>query len=205
MIQAALKEVMDKNLRLALIDEVYAKRQPGQTLYGLKDEYEIYCDTVYGDEHGATAFEELGIEPEHVEQVESFVLSLPVSENDLRSIESLTLDGDREVYACAYPYWWEMGDHFRIRSLDGIECCTNLKKLHLGQGLISDASLQPLTRLSLLGDIALDVLGNFKDIRSLLTLPVLQTTWITNVPSDDASSDWHEVLSALKEKGVVFR
>ncbi len=184
--------IPDKNLRLALIDEVYgARRGDADTLYGRPDAPSL--DDI----------PDFDSDPRHHPHVEAYALGLPLTEDDLRAIEDLTLDGDREIYGAAFPDWWDQGDHFVVRSLDGIEACAHLRRLSLGQGIVVGASLAPLTRLPALTYVALCHTGRYPDVERLLELPALEHAWISNVPASAAR--WHAVLAELRARGVSLR
>ncbi len=112
------------------------------------------------------------------------MLGLAVTTTDLAGVTDLTLDGDRVIYGAIWNYWWDLGDHFVIRDLSGLEACPNLGKLHLGQGLVDGASLGPLLRLPALRDLALCHTGAFRDLEVLGQLK-LERIWATNVPVSD--------------------
>lgn len=186
-----------KNLRIALIDEVYSNWSEADILYGMADEYEIFRQ-----EHGGPSIESLREydDPELVPQLEKFILNLSVSKSDLLSLESIELDGDRDAYHYIFPYWWDLGNHFEITNLKGLELCRNLGEIRLGQGIVQDASLAPLVNLSKLTYISLCYTGNYRDISSLMKMN-LQKCWISNIPVSP-DNDWIETIKVLKAKGV---
>ncbi len=188
--------IPSKNLRIALIDEVYKIRSGGEELYGLEEEYEEFRE-----KHGGPPVDELGEEAEYQPQVEQFILQLPVTEQDLLSLENLTFDGDREAYAIVFPYWWDLGDQFIIDNLEGIDNCANLTKLNLG--LVENASLSPLTNLKNLNEISLSYEGGFRDVNTLCKLD-LKKVGIGSIPTS-LNSEWKETLKTLRDRGVEFK
>ena len=195
-----LDATADKNLRLALVDEVYCNKHGYDWLAEVPELRDRYETTRHAETE--PAWSDLGVEPTHAPTLEVLVLGLAVTAADLAGVTDLTLDGDRVIYGAIWNYWWDLGDHFVIRDLSGLEACPKLGKLHLGQGLVDGASLGPLLRLPALRDLALCHTGAFRDLEVLGQLK-LERIWATNVPAGDRR--WADELERLREAGTTFR
>src|SRR5688572_27103502 len=96
-------EVADRNLQFALLDEVCTERVGDYYwLSSLQQEYAAYQSSAGGpdwdDLHKRLGYDVL---PE----LERFLLTLPLTADDLAKVTYLLLDGDREIYTL-YPGWW---------------------------------------------------------------------------------------------------
>jgi hypothetical protein len=183
---------MDRNLRLALIDEVYSRRHGDHYWLGtLRQAYEA--------KRPALSWESFEAQDEPAPELEELVLGLPLASDELASIEQLTLDGDRDVYT-TFPSWWDFGDHFTIHDLAGIEACTRLAGLSLGQGLVEGASLAPLRRLPALATLSLCTTCDHRDLDALLDIPALKRVEIYNL---HAHEPWHGLVAKLRARGIV--
>ena len=184
---------MDPNLRLALIDELHTARHG----------YDWMTDVlraVYEASDPTTPWETFEDQIEPVPELEAFIRALPLDLADLATIEELELDGDREVYM-TFPCWWDSGDHFVIRDLTGLQACTGLRRLSLGQGLIEDCALAPLAALEQLEQLSLCTSGRYLDPAALLECPALRRVEVFNIAT--GPDDWVPVLEQLRARGVV--
>lgn len=184
----------DANLRLALIDEVYAAKGDDEDwleLAPLKAVYEKHRRAM-----GGPPWDER-LEGETLNSaLQAAVLELPIRASELDTLDSLTLDGDREVYAI-WPQWWKFGRHFVIRDLRGIEICRNLESLTLGQGMVEGVSLEPLRRLPKLRKLSLCGTGQYRDVEVLGELE-LDELDASTVPKDDKA--WQTALRKVRAR-----
>lgn len=193
-------ELADPNLRLALLDEVYTARVGDYYwLSSLRDEYVAYQVAAGGPEWDEL-HQRLGVDP--VPELERFLLTLPLTADDLANVADLRLDGDREIYTL-YPGWWHFGDHFTIASLDGIGHCAALTDLDLGQGMAERCSLTPLAELPGLDRLSLCALGRHRDLDVLSSLPALTELTVFNVATAEEREAWGDVIGRLRARGVT--
>jgi hypothetical protein len=189
----------DDALRLALLDEVFSHTDRDF------DEFEAaYRRRAKGKR--APSWDSIAeqSEPRHNKLLEQLLLEQPISAKDLGAIDSLTLDGDRDVYAYVFPFWWDCGDAFTIRDLRDLARCTALTKVSLGQGLVEGCSLAPLEDLPVLRELSMCTSGDYKDIESLVDLPSLQQIEVVNL-ANDKSGLWKPTIEKLVAKGVRFK
>lgn len=192
----------DRNLRLALLDEVQLERT-GQ-YYWLESVEEDY--TAYQVSAGGPEWEEiarrLSTGREELPELEKFLLTLPLTADDLAATQELTLDGDRAVYQLV-PEWWNQGGHFKITDLTGIDNCAALERLDLGQGMFTACSLAPLAGLPRLNRLTMCAADLHRDLNVLPMLPALTSLEVANVAHAQGQRDeWHAVLDALRARGV---
>lgn len=186
----------DPKLQLAMIDEVYRRREGYDWVAGYRGRYEATGP--------ARSWEDLEAgEPVHAPELEAVLAALPIDDDDLLGVDRLTLDGDRDLYAWVFPDWWDAGDHFTIRDLSGIERCARLEYLLLGQGLVAGASLAPLTHLPCLAELHLCALGGHRELDALVGIPALRTLDVVNVATSDDRAAWEDVIARLRARGVV--
>lgn len=190
-------EIPDRNLRLALIDEVERRRADNYWWVGpvLGAAYEQRSGTAWDVVSKRTNDEPMPL-------IETLVLERPLDDEGLRTITSLTLDGDRDVYAWGYPYWWDLAPaHYEIHDLRGIEGCADVMYLSLGQGLVEGCSLAPLRALPALEHLALCTTGSYTDLDALLELPALKRLEVFNLRLTKESA-WSRITDALCARGV---
>jgi len=186
----------DPKLQLAMIDEVHRRRGAYSWVVGERASYQATGP-------GTTWTELEDNQCDHAPELEAFLARLPIAQADLDGIEHLTLDGDRDLYGWVYPSWWDFGDHFAIHDLDGIEACTRLKYLLLGQGLVEGASLKPVSRLPRLVELHLCARCHLRDISSLLDLTSLRTLDVVNVATSEERDTWEPLITELLALGVT--
>ncbi|MDI2129090.1 DUF6892 domain-containing protein [Yinghuangia seranimata] len=201
MTNAERVELPDRNLQLALLDEVWRERVDDYYwLSSLREEY-----TAHQVSAGGPAWddleERLGIDD--LPELEAFVLTLPLTADDLARVDDLCLDGDREVYTLS-PDWWEFGRHFAITSLDGIGRCTGLVELDLNV-LVDPCSLAPLAELGALRNLRVDAVTAYADLDVLAALPSLAELSVVNMATAEGSEDWRRVMGALRARGISVR
>lgn len=188
--------IVDKNLRLALLDEV-------QDDYDWVEQHEAGYRTVqvgHEGEEGWSTWEtlEAGDDYEAHTGLEEYLLSLPLSGTALAEIEDLTLDGDRSIYGWIFPDWWNFGDYFVIRSFEGIACCSALQALRFGAGLDEGCSLRPLAELQELRSIAVSASDDYREIEALLELPKLTKLEVINLGSCTTTrGTWQRVIDVV--------
>ncbi len=186
--------IPDRNLKLALTDAV---RKRGATadrwwLADLQADYEAL-----DAEPGWEALDEY-IDP--LPALEELIAGLTVTPAELATLRRITLDGDRDVYAC-FPDWWEIEPgHYTIHDLSGIEQCVSLEYLSLGQGLVEGCSLAPLRGLANLTELSLCALCNHRDISVVLELPLTRAS-IVNAGNHP---EWKQVVGELRGRGVAL-
>lgn len=178
-----------------MLDEVHRRRGAYAWVAGMRAAYEATAPAM-----SWAALEEN--ECEHAAELEAFLAGLPLRTADLETIEHLTLDGDRDLYGWVYPSWWDFGDHFAIHDLTGIEACSKLRYLLLGQGLVEGASLAPVARLPRLTELHLCARCHLGDISSLLDAASLRTLDVVNVATSDEQDTWRSVIDELRVLGV---
>lgn len=179
-----------------MIDEVYRRRTQYAWVAAQRAAYEATSP--------ATPWTQLEEnQREHAPELEAFLGRLPVSRGELDTIDHLTLDGDRDLYAWVYPRWWELGDHFVIRDLTGLDQCMRLRYLLLGQGVVQGASLKPVARIPRLHELHLCALCCLRDLPALLDSPSLRKLDIVNVETSDDRDAWVAVIAELRELGVA--
>jgi hypothetical protein len=186
--------IPDRNLRLALIDSVRSRRASRERwwLAELQADYEAL--------DAEPPWDALDEYMDPLPALEDLIADLPLAPADLAEIRQLTFDGDRDVYAC-YPDWWHIEPgHYTIHDLRGIEQCTGLEYLHLGQGLVEGASLRPLVGLPNLTELWLCGLCDHRDIASVLELPITRLS-IANYRTD---AEWVRVVEQLRARGVAI-
>lgn len=188
--------IVDKNLRLALLDEI-------QDDYDWVEEHEAgyrAAQAQHAGEEGWPTWEtlEAGDDYEAHTGLEEYLLALPLPEASLAEIEGLTLDGDRSVYGWIFPDWWNFGDHFVIRSFEGIACCSGLQTLRLGAGLDEGCSLRPLAALQQLRRIAISASDDYREIEALLDVPQLTELEVINLGTCTSTrGTWKQVIDAV--------
>lgn len=180
----------DKNLQLALLDEV---QENYDWLEGMCEAYEE-ARLTQPDWQSWEIFE--NDDPEFKPSLESFLLNQPLLKDKLLKIEALTLDNDRSIYQWIYPYWWEFGDHFVISNLDGIENCPSINYLNLG--IVSGCSLEPLKALTQLSELWINALNKHTDIEILLDLPSLKRLEVGNWETSNDRKIWERIIDAVK-------
>ncbi len=181
--------VIDPNLRLALIDETHRHRDGSSWISTLRERFPQLPWSAL--EHN---------DCDHVPELERLLGELELSPDALARITSLTLDGDRDLYSWVYPNWWDVGDHFTIHDLAGIEQCVAVDYLLLGQGLVAGASLAPLAKLPALRELHLCALCDYRDLEALLEIPRLAKLDVVNVGSNAA---WRALIAQLSARGVA--
>lgn len=186
----------DPKLQLAMIDEVQRRRGEYAWVAGLREAYEATSPATSWDQFETNHFE-------HAPELEAFLARLPVTLADLEAIDHLTLDGDRDLYGWVYPSWWEFGDHFVIRDLSGLEQCTRLRYLLLGQGVVEGASLTPVARIPRLVELHVCALCHLRDVPALLDAPSLRRLDVVNVTTSDDREAWTSVIAELRALGVT--
>ncbi len=179
---------LDKNLQLALLDEIQDKYD---WVEEMSEEYERMRPN-NPKWVPWTTIEEGDLES--YSSLEQFLLTLQLKNEKLLEIDRLTLDGDRDVYQWIYANWWDLGDHFVIRNLNGIEKCQSITYLHLGQGLVEGCSLLPLKALPKLSELWICESGRYRDIDALLHLPKLEKINVSNWESSDNRHIWEQVI-----------
>jgi hypothetical protein len=181
----------DKNFQLAVLDEL---RGNDEWLEEVEEEYLAekakHADWPTWDEIEENEFEELP-------GLMDFFVGLPLPADQLAGIESLVLDGDREVYSWIFPNWHDTDDYFVIADLSGIEQCAALEELDLGQGMVQGCSLRPLAKLQKLRKLSFCATGNHKDVEALLDSPSLRELSVFN--DDQNHADW-PTWKAVAEK-----
>ncbi len=184
---------LDKNLQLALLDEI---QESYDWVEAMSEEYESARLNKPAWEPWTTI--EDG-EPELHHSLEQFLLTLPLPDDKLLKIDRLTLDGDRDIYQWIYPDWWNFGDHFVIRNLSGIEKCQSITYLHLGQGLVEGCSLRPLKALPQLSELRISATGRYTDIDVLLDLPNLGKIELSNWETSDSDDKqiWKHIMETI--------
>lgn len=196
-------DLPDPNLRLALLDEVFTWRTDAYSWWtSLEQEY-----TTHRESTGGPAWEELsrrlstGVDD--LPELERFLLTLPLTTDDLATLQDLVLDGDRAVYQL-YPEWWSRGeDHFVITDLTGLEHCTALTKLDLAQGMHDSCSLAPLAGLTRVKHLRVSAVDRHRDLEALLSLPSLTVLDVGNVAhAGDDRGTWHSIIAELRTRGV---
>lgn len=184
-------KLADPSLHLALLDEI----QPAYTWVGaMRDAYEV-ARTDHPEWLSWAAMHEDEDAPKP--SLEAFLLTSDVPDEALAGVTRLTLDNDREVYEYLHPSWWQDGDHFVIRDLSGLECCTALTYLHLGQGVTEGCSLRPLASLTGLTELWVCASSHHTDVKALLGLPQLRKLELANCQHDDERALWKPVVDAV--------
>ncbi|MBL8938468.1 MAG: hypothetical protein JNM69_28130 [Archangium sp.] len=130
----------------------------------------------------------------HNPDAEAWLLELPLDDDALRHLTSLTLDGDRDVYRWVFDDWWHEGEHCCITSLDGLERCTTLTSLTLGQGVVRRCSLRPLAQLTHLERLSLCALDEHTDEDALLHVRSVE---VSNLETSPTPGRW---LSASRRR-----
>ncbi|MFD6827003.1 DUF6892 domain-containing protein [Streptomyces sp. NPDC060085] len=194
-------KLIDRNLQLALLDEAYTDRLGDYYWVSLlRKEYDTYQKSAGGPAWD-DLLKRLGID--HLPELEEFLLTLPLTPDDLAQMTRLRLDGDREIYTL-YPGWWHFGGHFRITSLDGIDHCTALVDLDLNS-MVEPCSLSPLATLTSLRYLQVDSLHKYWDLDALESLPALAEIVIVNKFSSEGNAKWSCLLARLKARGISVR
>ncbi len=191
-------ELADRNLQLALLDEVYTDRVGDYYwLSSLRNEYAAYQVSA-----GGPAWDDLhprlGID--HLPELERFLLTLPLTADDLARVTRLCLDGDREIYTL-YPDFWYLDGPFSITNLDGIGHCTALTELDLNS-MVEPCSLAPLAGLNRLRRLTVNGVDRHRDLDTIVSLPALTELGFWNLASVEASEAWLSVIGALRARGV---
>jgi hypothetical protein len=192
----------DPNLRLALLDEVFTWRTDAYNWWEpMEQEYAAYRESA-----GGPAWKELtrklSTGADELPELERFLLTLPLTADDLAALQDLVLDGGRAVYQLR-PHWWSSGDHFVIANLTGLEYCTALTELDLGQGMFQSCSLTPLTGPTRLKHLRMSAADRHRDLDVLLTLPNLTSLEVANVAhAEDDRDTWHSIIAELQARGV---
>ncbi len=186
-------DIADKNLRLALLDEV---QEEYDWVEALADDYE----ETRGDHPDWPSWDEFEDREDDVnEALEAYLLGLEVPGAKLAEVRRLTLDGDRSVYEwLGGESWFEDDELFVIGDLSGLEHCAGLEYLLLGQGLVRGASLKPLAALSNLRELRVCALSALTDIDVVLSLPALETLSVVNIDSSDDKDAWQTVVDAFE-------
>lgn len=179
-----------------MIDEIYRRRSEYAWVAGHRAGYEASSPTMTWSDLEAN----MG---DHAAELEKYLGELPITYDDLQRVDSLALDGDRDLYGWVYPSWWDFGDHFAIHDLDGLEECTRLRYLLLGQGLVEGASLKPVSQLPRLHELHLCARCQLRDIPSLLDSPSLRTLDVVNVETSDQRVAWLSTIEELRVLGVT--
>ncbi|MGV9822601.1 DUF6892 domain-containing protein [Nocardia xishanensis] len=191
-------ELADRNLRLALLDEVYTERVDDYYwLSSLREDYTAYRASAAGPDWD-DLLQRLGID--HLPELEEFLLTLPLTSEDVARVADLCLDGDREIYTL-YPGWWHFGRHFSIASLDGIGQCTGLVDLDLNS-MVEACSLAPLAGLTGLRHLRVDAAQRYSGLDVIVTLPALTELVVVNNAMAEGNEEWLDVMSALRARGV---
>ncbi|MEO8706572.1 MAG: hypothetical protein ABI867_41490 [Kofleriaceae bacterium] len=185
----------DKNLQLALLDEVL--QETDEDYEKIQRAYATFRKTTR-----APTWETItsGEGFDHQPRFEKFMLARPIKAKQLAGITDLTLDGDRDLYAWIYPYWWDGGDHFEIHDLRDLAYCKALAELDLGQGLVGECSLAPLVALPKLRALSLCSSGNYSDLDALLAVKSLKELEVVNT-----TPAWRDVIDRLQDNGVTVK
>ncbi len=186
----------DKNLQLALLDEVHSSPLWLAT-------HEADYEDIRGSHPTWPTWTALRQgEETHNAALEQYLLSLGVDAVPLSAIKELALDGERAVYGWVYSQWWESGDHFVIRDLSGLEQCRALERLRLDKVMIDGCSLRPVGKLTALKELSINARGNYTDIDALLKIPNLEKLEVANAATSPERYEWDRVVDALCAKGL---
>jgi hypothetical protein len=189
----------DPNLHLALVDEVQRIRTDYSWVEPvLRERYEALGSSKSWSELATNLCD-------HVPELEQLAASIELSAEELATIEGLTLDGDRDLYSWVYPSWWDFGDHFTIHDLSGIEHCTALDYLLLGQGLVEGASLAPLASLPRLRELHACARCGHRDLEAVLEIRALAKLDVVNIATSSDRARWQAVIAELARRGVATR
>lgn len=214
--------IPDRSLHLLLLDAAWQE--------GLLPPFDKVA--FYRDQLGiAWDFDaDYSLQPDN--RVMTALLAIPLEAETLARITSFNWDGANEVCSHIWSQWDGEDAMFDIHSLDGIEACTGLRKLHFTgaafrsiepvRGLIALEELdiwdldEPLADLSpLLGPPALQSVslnGNYlKTPANLEVLATLQrrdvdtTSWERAKALSDAQSRARQILAAKDAAAAAFR
>lgn len=186
----------DKNLKLAILNYTKSLQEKYHYGWGPSSNYNQFCienfnKLITDNEYGPS------------QEIESFFLKLKIPKKDLESITHITFDGDNSAYSFIWvdPHCW--GNYFDIKSLEGIENCTNLKKINLNV-MAEKVDLQPLTKLQSLECIALGS-DNTNDYMPLLDISNLKQVevFIQNPLPRTHEKQLVKLIPKLEEKGVT--
>jgi hypothetical protein len=186
----------DKNLQLALLDEIQTNP--------------LWLPTHEADYEGSRGSHPTwptwaairDAEKTHNQALEQYLLSVGVPEEGLKTLDTLVLDRDREIYGWIYSFWWESGEHFVIRDLSGLEACESLESLELDHNLVQGCSLEPLGKLKQLKSLTIDAEGGYSNVDALLESSGLQKLILSNSKTDAHKAQWDGVVDALCERGL---
>jgi hypothetical protein len=188
----------DKNLQLALLDEI---EEGHSWLASHEADYE---DTRGSHPTWPTWAAIRDGERTHNAALEEYLLTIELPESKLAAINTLTLNGERDLYGWVFAFWWESGDgdHFKIRSFEGLEHCTELTHLVVDQKLVEGCSLSPLQHLKKLESLTISASGNYVDIDALLKIPNLKKLELEDVESGPQREEWDRVVDLLCQQGL---
>lgn len=186
----------DKNLQLALLDEI----EEGHSWLA---SHEADYEDIRGSHPTWPTWAAIrDSEQAHNAALEEYLLTIDLPAAKLAGVTTLTLDGDRDLYGWVFAFWWESGDHFKIRNLAGLEQCTGLSQLVLDLKLVEGCSLAPLAQLENLESLSINANGNYSDIDALLKLPKLEKLDLEDVESGPQREEWDRVVDQLCKKGL---
>jgi len=132
-------------------------------------------------------------------RVMTALLAIPLEAATLTRIASLSWDGANQVCSVIWSQWDGEDPMFDIHSLDGIEVCTGLRKLHfIGAAF---RSIEPLRGLIALEHVDIGHLEEpLADLSPLLGPPALRSVSLNgNYLKTPANT---EVLATLQRRGV---
>jgi hypothetical protein len=184
----------DKNLKLALLNYIDSLRKKYH--YGWEADYDKFCLKNFGK-----IINDNQCEPSS--EIESFFLGLEIAQEELDNITSITFDGDNSVYAYIMGEVECWGDYFNVTSLEGIENCSNLRRIDFAT-LTKKVDLQPLIQLKNLEFVSLDFYSAI-NYNALLDIPNLKKVEIWNNASFEQADkeELAKVIIELEKKGIV--
>jgi hypothetical protein len=133
-------------------------------------------------------------------RAEKAVLGLDLPDAAFAKLKNVTLDGDKSTYGFIGGFG-EAGERFATSTLDGIEQLKQLRELRLC-GMVREASLKPLAKLSNLVFLNFSAADLFRDFDALLEIPKLRDLEVLNLYPGDRYAKNVGVIVALAKRGV---
>jgi hypothetical protein len=190
---------MDPNLKLAILAELgrLKRRNHIAVFKRVRRRIETLRDALRAQD-GRTREAEIDAFEERARyRLLKQMLHEPLSKADLAAVEQLNWEYGTELIPAIDPYWGGEQDFFNIRSLTGLEQCTNLWKLQVVWQALTD--LSSLGKLPRLKQVGFDY-GKFNDISPLLSATSLRKLNLFEFLDD--KKKLKPALETLRSRGV---
>lgn len=133
------------------------------------------------------------------EAAHGYLARYPLSDELLRRVTAIHLDGGNSIHAFVYPEWSGETEHFDVATLAGIEHCPNLVSLAI-EGMRGTVDLAQLASLHRLETIRIGTAC--RGFEALPDLPALVSCSLGSPPGWSTDPTIRRVIAGLRARGV---